>query len=50
MLLCVRGIGKLLPAETWVNLGIQTLTGILVYGVLCLVWWKIKKSGFIIHD
>ena len=44
MLLCVRGVGKLLPAETWVNLGIQTATGIAVYGVLCLGYWKIAKK------
>lgn len=42
MLLCVRGVGRLLPAETWVNLGIQTLTGIAVYCALCLIWWKIQ--------
>ena len=44
MLLCVREVGRLLPAENWVNLGIQTLTGIAVYGALCLVWWKIRKK------
>ena len=40
MLVCVRLVGKLLPAETWVNLGIQTLTGIAVYGALCVLWWR----------
>ena len=49
MLISVRTVGKLLPAENWVNLGIQTVTGIAVYSVLCLAWWKTRKnqdSGF----
>ncbi len=45
MLVCVRFVGKLLPDETWLNLGIQTLTGIAVYGALCLVWWKVSKGS-----
>ena len=45
MLLCVRGIGKLLPAETWVNLGIQTAAGIAVYGALCLGYWRVARRG-----
>ena len=45
MLLCVRGVGKLLPAETWLNLGIQTAAGIAVYGGLCLAYWKVAKRG-----
>ena len=44
MLACVKGIGCLLPEESWINLGIQTLTGIAVYGILCLLWWK-KSTG-----
>ena len=46
MLLCVRGVGRLLPAENWVNVGIMTVTGIAVYGVICLGWWKISGRGF----
>ena len=42
MLGCVRLVGSLLPAENWVNLGIMTLTGIVVYGALCLGIWKVK--------
>ena len=42
MLLAVRLVGRLLPAETWLNLGIQTLAGIAVYGALCLIWWKVS--------
>ena len=42
MFLCVRGVGKLLPKERWLNLGIQTVTGIVVYGVLCVLLWKIQ--------
>ena len=45
MLLCVRGVGKLLPEETWVNLGIQTAAGIAVYGGLTLAYWKAAKKG-----
>ena len=42
MFLCVRGVGKLLPKERWLNLGIQTITGIVVYGALCVLLWKIQ--------
>ena len=45
MLGCVRLAGSLLKANTWVNLGIMTVTGIAVYGVLCLVIWKIKGKA-----
>ena len=45
MLVCVRVVGRLVPAETWVNLGIMTATGIAVYGALCLVYWKISGKG-----
>ncbi|MBO4470803.1 MAG: flippase [Clostridia bacterium] len=45
MLVCVRLVGSLLPANNWVNLGIMTFTGIAVYGTMCLVWWKVK-GGF----
>jgi len=44
MLACVKGVGLLLPEESWINLGIQTLTGIAVYGILCILWWK-KSMG-----
>ena len=43
MWLAVRGVGKLLPENTWVNLGIMTVAGIVVYGTLCLIIWKINK-------
>lgn len=43
MLVCVRVVAHLLPKENWVNLGIMTLTGIAVYGVLCLGMWKVRK-------
>ena len=45
MLVCVRLAGRLLPVETWVNLGIQTAAGIVVYGALCLGYWKISGNG-----
>ena len=45
MLVCVRLAGRLLAAETWLNLGIQTVIGIAVYGALCLVWWKVSKGS-----
>ena len=51
MLVCVRLVGRALPAESWLNLGIMTVTGVIVYGVMCLVWWKVKgNSEFIIHN
>ena len=43
MLGCVRAVGSLLPAENWVNLGIMTLTGMAVYGLLFLGIRKVKK-------
>ena len=45
MLVCVRLVAKWLPAETWVNLGIMTATGIAVYGALCLVYWRSVIRG-----
>ena len=45
MLVCVRLVGKLLPANNWINLGIMTVTGVIVYGVMCLVWWKAKENS-----
>ncbi len=45
MLGCVRLVGSLLPAENWLTLGAMTLTGILVYGALCLLIWHIKKKS-----
>ena len=42
MLVCVRLLNRLLPAETWLNLGIETLAGIIVYSVLCAAWWKLS--------
>lgn len=51
MLVCVRLVGRALPAESWLNLGIMTVTGVIVYGVMCLVWWKVKgNSEFRIHN
>ena len=44
MLGCVRLAGRMMPAENWVSLGVMTLTGIIVYGALCLVLWKIRKA------
>ena len=42
MMGCVRLVGSLLPQNSWVNLGIMTVTGIVIYGVLCLAIWKVK--------
>ena len=51
MMVCVRLVAGLLPVNNWVNLGIMTVTGIAVYGALCLGWWKVKgNTGFIIHN
>ena len=40
MLLCVRGVGMILPWRGWPGLGIQGAAGILVYGALTLAYWK----------
>ena len=45
MLVCVRLIGQVFPAENWLNLGIMTVTGVIVYGVICLIWWKASGKG-----
>ena len=45
MLACVRLVGSLLSAESWLSLGVMTLTGIVVYGALCLILWQIKKKS-----
>ena len=45
MMGCVRLVGSLLPQNSWVNLGIMTVTGIVIYGTLCLLWWKISGKG-----
>ncbi len=46
MLLCVRGVGKLLPEENWLNLGIQAVTGAAVYGAICFGYWKVRGKSF----
>ena len=50
MLVCVRLVGWLLPGETWVNLGIQMVSGAAVYGILCLIYWKLAKKGLFWKD
>lgn len=45
MMVCVRLVAGLLPVSNWVNLGIMTVTGIAVYGALCLGWWKVSGKG-----
>ena len=44
MLVCVRLVSLLVPARNWISLGVMTFTGIIVYGVLCLALWKIRKA------
>ena len=46
MLGCVRLSAHLLPQETWVTLGVMTLTGIAVYMGLCLGYWKLARKSF----
>ena len=43
MLLTVKGVGSVIPWKGWTGLGVQTLTGIAVYGALTLAYWK--KTG-----
>ena len=45
MLLAVKGLGRLLPAENWLTLGILTLAGAAVYCGLCLAWWTLSGRG-----
>ncbi|MGN0746711.1 MAG: flippase [Aristaeellaceae bacterium] len=49
MLVCVRALGALLPFGGWLNLALQTLTGMLVYGGLCLGWWILRKKTAILR-
>ncbi|MER2054480.1 MAG: flippase [Clostridia bacterium] len=46
MLGCVRLVKTLVPAETWLSLGIMTAAGIAVYAGLCFGYWKITKKNF----
>ena len=45
MAAAVRGVGALVPETTWPSLGLQTLTGIVVYGLGCLAYWRISGKG-----
>ncbi|MBQ9251624.1 MAG: flippase [Clostridia bacterium] len=40
MLLCVRGVGRQIPWGGWLGLGVQVAAGMMVYGALCLIYWK----------
>ena len=44
MLLAVRGVAAVIPWKGWIGLGIQTGTGIVVYGALTLVYWRITGN------
>ena len=46
MLGCVRLTAHWLPQENWWTLGAMTGVGILVYGALCLGYWKAAKKSF----
>ena len=46
MLGCVRLTAHWLPQENWWTLGARTGAGILVYGALCLGYWKAAKKSF----
>ena len=46
MLGCVRLVKTLVPAETWLSLGIMTAAGIAVYAGLCIGFWKMTKKNF----
>ena len=46
MLGCVRLTARLLPQENWRTLAAMTGTGILVYGALCLAYWKGTNKSF----
>ncbi len=42
MLICVRWVGNLLPVSGWPGMGIQVAAGMMVFGLLTLVYWKMK--------
>ena len=46
MLLTVRAVNALLPFGGWLRLGILTLTGILVYSVLAMLYWKVSGKHY----
>ncbi len=46
MLACVRLTAYLLPQENWLTLAAMTATGITVYAVLCLGYWKFTGKSF----
>ena len=43
MLLAVRLVRALLPFAGWWALGLQVVCGAAVYGLGCLLWWKLGK-------
>ena len=46
MLLSVRMAGHWLPFGGWLSLAVQTAVGVAVYGVLCLLYWKLGHHFF----
>jgi len=46
MLLAVQ-LTALLPLAGWLGLAVQVLCGMVVYGVLCLLWWRKSRSGML---
>ncbi len=46
MLLAVRAADALLPFGGWLRLGILTLTGILVYGALTMLYWTFSGKHY----
>ena len=47
MLLAVKAAGRIIPLEGWAGLFFQVLTGILVYGGLTLLYWRITGKRFL---
>ena len=47
MLLAVRGVGALPIPGGWIGLGIQTGTGVAVYGALTLLYWRLAGKDFL---
>ena len=47
MLLAVKTIGRIASLEGWSELFLQVLTGILVYGGLTLVYWRVAGKNFL---
>ena len=47
MLLAVKTAGRIVPLGSWAGLFLQILTGVLVYGGLTLLYWRVTGRSFL---